>query len=156
MGFGEKLFQLRTERGIYQKELAEYLSVSVGTISNYENGVHSPDLATLRKFAAYFQVSTDYLLGLTDKSASMKDLNAAMGEEQTVGGALNVIQQLSVSGREKMVKYLTMMKQCEDYPQKERIIGQQKKVIEQQTLEISRLQERVRHLEKIVNKMQNL
>lgn len=67
MNFGEKLFKLRTERGIYQKELAEYLEVSIGTISNYENGVHYPDLATLCKFAEYFHVSTDYLLDLTEK-----------------------------------------------------------------------------------------
>lgn len=156
MGFGEKLFQLRTERGIYQKELAEYLSVSVGTISNYENGVHSPDLATLRKFAAYFQVSTDYLLELTDKTDSMETLNVTLEEDQTVGEALNVVQQLSVSGREKMVKYLTMMKMCEEFPQKEHVISKQRQTIEQQTREIGRLQERVEHLEKIVNKMQNL
>lgn len=43
MNFGDTLFQLRTERGIYQKQLAEYLTVSIGTISNYENGVHCPD-----------------------------------------------------------------------------------------------------------------
>lgn len=41
MEFGEKLYRLRIERGIYQKQLAAYLHVSVGTISNYENGVHS-------------------------------------------------------------------------------------------------------------------
>lgn len=47
MNFGEKLYRLRVERGIYQKQLAAYLHVSVGTISNYENGIHSPDLKTL-------------------------------------------------------------------------------------------------------------
>ncbi len=57
MNFGEKLYRLRVERGIYQKQLAAYLHVSVGTISNYENGIHSPDLKTLSKLASYFRVS---------------------------------------------------------------------------------------------------
>lgn len=34
----ERLYHLRIESGGYQKELAHYLHVSVGTISNYENG----------------------------------------------------------------------------------------------------------------------
>ena len=43
--------------------MGKVLSVSTGTISNYENGVHYPDLEKLVQLADYFQVSTDYLLG---------------------------------------------------------------------------------------------
>lgn len=143
MSFGEKLFQLRTERGIFQKELAEYLSVSVGTISNYENSVHSPDLETLCRFAEYFQVSTDFLLELTGNADSMEDLNLQLTEEETVGSALNVIQELSMSGRRGMVKYMNMVKICEDMPKKERVISKQKQLIDQQTLEINQLKERL-------------
>ncbi len=148
MSFGEKLFQLRTERGIYQKELAEYLAVSVGTISNYENGVHNPDLETLCKFAEYFQVSTDFLLGLTSKAESIDNLNAPLAEDHTVGEALNVIQRLSVPGRERMVKYLTMVKLYEEIPEKERIISKQKQLIDQQALEINKLKEHLEGLDK--------
>lgn len=143
MSFGEKLFQLRTERGIFQKELAEYLSVSVGTISNYENSVHSPDLETLCRFAEYFHVSTDFLLELTGNADSMEDLNLQLTEEETVGSALNVIQELSMSGRRGMVKYMNMVKICEDMPKKERVISKQKQLIDQQTLEINQLKERL-------------
>ena len=45
MKVGEILASLREERKIGQKELAVYLNVSIGTISNYEHNVHSPDLA---------------------------------------------------------------------------------------------------------------
>lgn len=61
----EILTSLRQERGIYQKEIAVYLKVSVGTISNYEKGIHQPDLDTLCRLADFFGVSTDYLLGRT-------------------------------------------------------------------------------------------
>lgn len=63
MDFGKNLQHLRTERGIFQKELATELHVSVATISNYEEGFSSPDLEMLCKIADYFQVSTDCLLG---------------------------------------------------------------------------------------------
>lgn len=63
MNFGKTLRALRTERSIFQKELATALHVSVGTLSNYEEEVSSPDLETLCRIADYFQVSTDYLLG---------------------------------------------------------------------------------------------
>ena len=44
MKLGELLAKLRKERGILQKELANYLNVTVATISNYEKGVHAPRL----------------------------------------------------------------------------------------------------------------
>ena len=63
--FGEILASLREERGIYQKELAAILKVSVGTISNYENNIHFPDQEALIQLAEYFDVTIDYLLGRT-------------------------------------------------------------------------------------------
>ena len=63
MNFGTTLRKLRIGRGIGQKELAFILNLSTGTISNYEHGVHSPDLETLCKIADYFNTTTDYLLG---------------------------------------------------------------------------------------------
>ncbi len=62
---GERLLLLRENKEIYQKEVAAYLKVSIGTISNYEKGVHDPDLKTLCKLADFYDVSTDYLLGRT-------------------------------------------------------------------------------------------
>ena len=45
--FGELLAELRQDKGLTQKQLGRVLSVSTGTISNYENGVHYPDLEKL-------------------------------------------------------------------------------------------------------------
>ena len=60
MTTGEILAKLRIEKNVGQKELATYLRVSVGTVSNYENDVHSPDLTTLSRLADYFEVTTDW------------------------------------------------------------------------------------------------
>lgn len=139
MNFGERLFQLRTERGIYQKQLAEYLSVSIGTISNYENSVHYPDLETLCRFAEYFHVTTDYLLDLTDNAIPIDSLNIEMAGSYTVGTALNAILQLSGPSRRQLARYLNMIRACDqELPEKNRMINRQRQVMERQKQEIER------------------
>lgn len=113
MEFGEKLYRLRVERGIYQKQLASYLHVSVGTISNYENGVHSPDPKTLCKLATYFHVSTDFLLDRTEYLSPIEDLNHQLVNQYTTGAVVNAIIELSPESRRDLVKYLTMLAMCD-------------------------------------------
>ncbi len=60
------LKQLRTQRGLGQKELAAALHCSVPAVSTYETGRHEPDLDTLIDIARFYGVSVDYLLGLSD------------------------------------------------------------------------------------------
>ena len=64
--FAERLKILRCKKHYTQKELAKELSVSQGAISRWENGQHEPPLIVLVKTAKYFQVTIDYLIGLTD------------------------------------------------------------------------------------------
>lgn len=113
MEFGEKLYRLRIERGIYQKQLAAYLHVSVGTISNYENGVHSPDLKTLCKLANYFHVSVDYLLDRTEYIQPIEDLNLELIDQYTTSSFINAIVELSPESRQDLAKYLTMLAVCD-------------------------------------------
>lgn len=58
-----KLKKIRKEKNITQTEMANYLKISLGTYSNYENGLTQPPFKTLIQIADYFNVSTDYLLG---------------------------------------------------------------------------------------------
>ena len=62
-----RLKKLRTERNISQLKLALDLNMNQNTISRYENMEREADYKTLIKFADYFSVSLDYLLGRTDK-----------------------------------------------------------------------------------------
>ena len=62
-----RLKELRKERKISQLKLALDLSMNQNTISRYENMEREADYETLIKFADYFGVSLDYLLGRTDK-----------------------------------------------------------------------------------------
>ena len=57
-----RIKELRTQKKVSQKELAEYLNVTQVQISKYELGKNEPDLETLSKIAKYFDVTIDYIL----------------------------------------------------------------------------------------------
>lgn len=60
---GKKILQLRKAKNINQEELGSFLGVGKSTISNYETGYSTPDIETVTRLAAYFNVTTDELLG---------------------------------------------------------------------------------------------
>lgn len=62
-----RLKELRKDRKISQLKLALDLNMNQNTISRYENLERQADYETLIRFADYFDVSVDYLLGRTDK-----------------------------------------------------------------------------------------
>ena len=61
-----RLKELRRKRKISQLKLALDLNMNQNSISRYENCEREADYETLIKFADYFDVSLDYLLGRTD------------------------------------------------------------------------------------------
>lgn len=65
--FGDRLRFLREEKDLSQEELGKIINSAKSTISQYELGKRNPDPATLLQFADFFNVSTDYLLGRTDR-----------------------------------------------------------------------------------------
>ena len=64
---GEILAELREDNGLTQKDLSELLHISISSISAYESGKRFPSIDVLVAYARHFNVSTDYLLGLTDE-----------------------------------------------------------------------------------------
>ena len=64
--FGSRLKTLREERCISQGRFADALGITRQSMSNYENGKHSPDIIAIKKIAEHLECSTDYLLGLTE------------------------------------------------------------------------------------------
>ena len=67
-----KLKELRKSRGISQLKLALDLNMNQNTISRYENMEREADYETLIKFADYFDISLDYLLGRCEEKESKK------------------------------------------------------------------------------------
>ena len=63
-----RLKELRKKKKISQLKMAIDLNMNQNTISRYETMEREADYATLVRFADYFQVSLDYLLGRTDQN----------------------------------------------------------------------------------------
>jgi repressor LexA len=64
--FGKRLRELRENKGLSQADLGKLFNLSKQAISSYETGGSLPPPETLQKFADFFNVSVDYLLGRTD------------------------------------------------------------------------------------------
>ena len=90
----ETLKRLREQKGVYLKEVAPVLGVSVGTVSNYEHGIHSPDPDTLMQLADYYGVSVDYLIGSTDCPCPISPINREIYGKYTVGQFLELLDRL--------------------------------------------------------------
>ena len=61
---GQRIYELRSHRGWSQVQLAQRLSITKQTVSNWENGNILPSIEMLIRLTQLFQVSADYLLGL--------------------------------------------------------------------------------------------
>ena len=107
--FGEILASLREERGIYQKERAAILKVSVGTVSNYENNIHFPDQEALLQLADYFGVTVDYLLGRTSYRYSLDTLNEEYAPGMTVAELVDIVQHFSPQNTASFLDYIELL-----------------------------------------------
>ena len=66
MNFATRLKELRKSKKITQLTLALKLKTNQNTISRYESGEREPGINEIIAIADYFDVSVDYLLGVTD------------------------------------------------------------------------------------------
>lgn len=81
---GERISKARRYLNLNQKELCQRANITEASLSRYENNIREPKALVLTKLADALDVSTDYLLGLTDditykketlKDKSKKDIN---------------------------------------------------------------------------------
>lgn len=71
MNIGEKLKTLRLENKLCQEELTKFLGVKQQTYQRYESGHLEAKLAFIVKLALFYNVSTDWLIGLTDEKTPL-------------------------------------------------------------------------------------
>ena len=61
---GQRLKQLRAQKNLTQKQVADRVGLAVSAISSYESGFRYPSYPTLVKLASMYHVSCDYLIGI--------------------------------------------------------------------------------------------
>ena len=74
--FAERLKNLRDTKGQTQGEVGKAVGKSRESVSKYEIGEREPDTAALASIAKHFNVSADYILGITDDYISLQGTNA--------------------------------------------------------------------------------
>ena len=76
----DRIKQLRKQKGLTQKEMAEAVGVGVSTIAMWESGKRTPSFKLLNDLSDLFDKSIDYILGTSDDDRSPK-LNDAQVEQ---------------------------------------------------------------------------
>ncbi|MBQ7936025.1 MAG: helix-turn-helix transcriptional regulator [Clostridia bacterium] len=66
MEYFERIRQLREDLDLRQKDLGKQVNMSQRKISNIEVGKSEPSIGDIKALCKFFDVSSDYLLGLTD------------------------------------------------------------------------------------------
>lgn len=112
---GERIKQLREEKGYQQKDVAEKLGITKQALSNYENGTREPNLLTVIEIADLFDVSVEYLLGLTterkrsNKLVFDKNLNRRLSVE--IMELIRICKELSPEAIELLRKIAMELKE---------------------------------------------
>lgn len=116
MNIGLRIKELREERGLSQKELAEILEISRPSITKYERSEREPSYAVLLKISDFFGVSSDYLLGKTNEkdknsytySKRIKELENINANEFSFGNiVLDKAQESAINGL--LAQYLSLI-----------------------------------------------
>lgn len=112
------LSELRQDSHIKQRDLAQYLKVSVATISHYESGSSLPDVNTLIKLADYYGVSVDYILGRVrlpiDYVAFHNKIRLPDGSVITLEDVMNAFIKLSDTSQVEIIKLMKLYKLNDD------------------------------------------
>ena len=81
--------ELRKKRGLMQQRLASELGITQQMLSRYERDVTLIKVDVLKKIAKYFNVTTDYLLGISDVK---RDLQRQMNMNETLDEYYDLVE----------------------------------------------------------------
>ena len=102
MNFNLRLKQLRQRHKLTQSELADILGLKPTAISNYESKRNEPSFDKLIALSNYFDVSCDYLLGISDAYLPVG------GEvlDKDIVDFFNLYQQLNTDSAQELKSYV--------------------------------------------------
>lgn len=81
--FGKRLKEQRNKKHLKQDEIAHIFDVAPSTIGAYERGSRQTTLDTICKMSQFFNVSVDYLLGLTNDERTVENFKQEDSKELT-------------------------------------------------------------------------
>ena len=106
MKYGDRIAALREQLELTQEELAEKIGISRAALSHYEKNRRQPDYELVKKFADFFGVTTDYLLGRTD----IRTPQHPAEDEEDIVAFLRAAEGLTESERKEVLAYIEFRK----------------------------------------------
>lgn len=88
--FKDRLRELRGNHS--QEEIAKAIGITPQSLGRYEKGERKPDIEVLKLIAKHFDVSADFLLGLSDNKTTDSDINNACNVTGLSEASINAIQ----------------------------------------------------------------
>lgn len=110
--FRNRVLNLMEKNNEKQLGLAQDLGITQSTLSRNINGIHRPKAEIVEALAKHFNVTTDYLLGITNNPNSVK-INVADADGTTMQleyELLNKISGLTVTDLQKISEYVDFIK----------------------------------------------
>ena len=113
MNLDQKLSDLRIEKGLKQKEVADAINVSKSSVGNYESGANFPDYDVLVRFANFYNVNIDWLLDNTSTRKSWADVDKEIelpdNQSITLRSLAELIEILDLDERYAILQVLNSM-----------------------------------------------
>ena len=81
---GNRIRELRAEKGVTLTELEDSTGLSTSAVSQYENGNRKPKIETWQKLADYFGVSVGYLQGIEEEFATDEKRQQRWNEREQI------------------------------------------------------------------------
>ena len=117
---GSTLAELRKNSGFTQKEFAKIFNISESTLAHYEQGLTPPGAAMLIKFADYFHVPVDYLLGRCQNKVEYRKLNEKLASNMSLGNMVNVVSGFSQKDKKYLLDTILLILKSKDSSKKKK------------------------------------
>jgi len=130
LNFGERLRRARERKGLTQVDVYRAIGLNNKSLSRYENGATAPDPDTVRDLIRLYDVSADYILGLSDEMGSAVPAEGSSFTSPKVCEDAKIIERLSSltpEAREKASEYVEMLKTLDEVKSGENLIDFGKK-----------------------------
>ncbi|GLO68370.1 MULTISPECIES: helix-turn-helix domain-containing protein [Oceanobacillus] len=101
--FAKRIKYLREAKNWSKKELVEMLSINLSTYANWEYGIREPDFDTLIEISKIYNVSADFLLGITNDDYISKEKFLSEISNETL---INWYVKIGETGSEKDLEKL--------------------------------------------------
>jgi len=110
----EILRGLREDRDMHQKDIAKLIETTQQQYSKYETGDTELSTNALTILADFYGVSTDYILGRTNRKEGMVSIQEMLTNKYSAGEVLSDIAALTLERRSTIVDFVMFLKSCEE------------------------------------------